>query len=73
MHDAQRRTPNDAPKPSRADVLRLVGLALCCEHSARKALTWGPHTVRGQTGERIAQAMRALNLRPICVNPEANE
>lgn len=54
--------PNTTTKPSRTDVLRLQGAALCNERTAKKALTYGPEAIRGVAGERVAAAMRELGL-----------
>lgn len=64
-NDSERFQLGQQPKPSRSDVCRLVGLALVCEKTAIKALTFGPEKVRGTAGERCAEAMRALGLRPL--------
>jgi hypothetical protein len=65
--DAASSPPNTATiKVSRTDVRRLVGLALVDERTAIKALVLGPEKVRGVVGERCAEAMTALGLKPLC-------
>lgn len=65
-HARYARTPEEfAYKPSRTDVCRLIGAALCDERTAIKALTVGPELIRGVVGERVTAAMRTLGLRPL--------